>query len=117
MINTKAYWGNIIIENIEDAEREFVDYIEHLAKEAMRRAELELIKIKECGDVLDLPPRKENWSAQESAEDDMLEHMNKVFSYLKEVGILTRGLQVFKDGLLYEALKNTDKLKKRVEIK
>ncbi len=116
MINTKAYWGNIIIENIEEAEREFVDYIEHLAKEAMRRAELELIKIKECGDVLDLPSRKENWDAQESADGDILEHMNKVISYLKEAGILTRGLEVFKDGLLYDALKNTDKLKKRVEI-
>jgi len=117
LINTKAYWGNIIIEDIENAEREFVDYIEHLAKEAMRGAELELMKVKECGDILDLPPRKENWSAQESAEDDMLEHMKRVFSYLKEAGILTRGLEVFKDGLLYDALKSTDKLKKRMEIK
>ncbi len=102
-------------EHKRDLEKEFVDYIEHLAREAMSKAEFELTKLKECQDLLELPARKENWGAQEKAEDSMEEHMTKVFSYLEEVAVLTKGLEIFKDGLLYGKLKNTDMLKKRKE--
>lgn len=100
-------------EHEKDLEKEFIDYIEHLAREAMSKAELELSKMKETKDILDLPSRKENWDAQDNAEDDLGEHMTKVFSYLEEVAILTKGLEIFKYGLLYSKLKNTDMLKKR----
>jgi len=102
-----------MIEPKEDLEREFVDYIEHLARQAMKKAELELMKMKECKDILELPPRKENWGAQENAEDNMGEYMNKIFSYLQEVAMLTKGLEVFKDGLLYGGMKDTKMIKKR----
>lgn len=100
-------------ESGEDLEKEFVDYIEHSAREAMMKAEFELDKLKECKSMLDLPSRKENWGAQEKAEDGMVEHLAKVFSYLEEVAILTKGLEVFKDGLIYGKLKHTDMIKKR----
>lgn len=98
---------------MEELEKEFLDYIEHLAKEAMSKAEFELTKLKECQDLLELPPRKENWGAQEKAEGGMEEHMVKVFSYLEEVAVLTKGLEVFKNGLIYGNLKDTNIIKKR----
>ncbi len=100
-------------ESSEDLEKEFVDYIEHLARECMENAELELLKMKETKEVLDLPPRKENWGAQEKAEDSMGEHLTKLYSYLQKVSILTKGLEVFKDGLICGKLKHTDIIKKR----
>ncbi len=98
---------------MEKLEKEFLDYIEHLAREAMIKAEFELMKMKECKDILELPPRKENWGAQENAEDNMGEHMTKIFSYLQEVAMLTKGLEVFKDGLIYQGMKDTNMIKKR----
>jgi len=99
-------------ESGEDLEKEFVDYIEHLARESMIKAEFELTKLKECKAMLDLPKRKENWGAQEKAEDSMGEHLARVFSYLEEVAVLTKGLEVFKDGLIYGKLKGTNIIKK-----
>ena len=96
---------------MEDLEQEFIDYIEHLAREAMECAELELSKMKETKEILDLPPRKENWSAQENAESSLGEHMTKVFSHLQEVAILTKGLEVFRNGLIYNAMKSSKKVK------
>ena len=96
---------------MEDLEKEFVDYMEKLAREAMEGAELELLKMKETKEVLDLPPRKENWDAQENAEGNMGEHMTKLLSYLQEVSILTKGLEVFKNGLIYNAMKSSNKVK------
>ena len=95
---------------MEDLEQEFINFIEQLARESMESAELELSKMKETKEILDLPPRKENWSAQENAENSMGEHMTKVFSYLQEVAILTKGLEVFKNGLIYNAMKSSKKV-------
>ncbi len=96
---------------MEDLEEEFVDFIEKLARECMEIAELELSKMKETKDILDLPPRRENWSAQENAENNMGKHLNKVFSSLQEVAVLTKGLEVFRNGLIYNAMKNSNKVK------
>ena len=96
---------------MEDLEKEFIDFIEQLARECMENAELELLKMKETKELLDLPPRKENWGAQENAENSMGEHMTKLLSYLQEVSILTKGLEVFKNGLIYNAMKNSNKVK------
>lgn len=96
---------------MKDLEKDFVDYMEKLAREAMENAELELLKMKETKEVLDLPPRKENWNAQEKAEDNMGEHMDKLLSYLQEISILTKGLEVFKNGLVYNAMKSSKKVK------
>ncbi len=96
---------------MEDLEQEFIDYIEQLARQAMESAELELSKMKETKEILDLPPRKENWSAQENAENSLGEHMTKVFYYLQEVAVLTKGLEVFKNGLIYNAMKSSKKVK------
>jgi len=102
-----------MIEPSEELEDEFVKYIKNLANQAMKKAELELMKMKETKEVLDLPPRKENWDIQENAENDIEERMEKVFSYLEEVAVLTKGLEVFKDGLIYGKLKVTNIIKKR----
>ena len=96
---------------MEDLEKEFVDFIEQLARESMESAELELSKMKETKDILDLPPRKENWSAQENAENSMGEHMTKVFNHLQEVAILTKGLEVFRHVLIYNSMKSSKKVK------
>ena len=100
-------------ESNEELEDEFVKYIKNLANQAMKKAELELMKMKETKEVLDLPSRKENWDIQENAENDIEERMGKVFSYLEEVAVLTKGLEVFKDGLIYGKLKVTNIIKKR----
>ncbi len=96
---------------MEDLEKEFIDFIEQLARQSMENAELELSKMKETKDILDLPKRKENWSAQENAENSLGEHMTKVFYHLQEVAILTKGLEVFKNGLVYNAMKSSKKVK------
>jgi len=96
---------------MDDLETAFIDYMEKLAREAMENAELELLKMKETKEVLDLPPRKENWDAQENAEGNMGEHMTKLLSCLQEVSILTKGLEVFKDGLIYKSMKSSNKVK------
>lgn len=102
-----------MIEPSEGLEDEFVKYIKNLANQAMKKAELELMKMKETQEVLELPPRKENWDIQENAENDIGERMEKLFSYLEEVAVLTKGLEVFKDGLIYGKLKVTNIIKKR----
>jgi len=100
-----------MIEPNEELEDEFVNYIKNLANQAMKKAELELMKMKETRDVLDLPPRKENWDAQENAEGDIEERMGKVFYHLKEVAVLTKGLEIFKNGLIYNSMKSSKKVK------
>jgi len=95
----------------KELEDEFIDCIQDLANQAMKKAELELMKMKEIKEVLELPPRKENWSAQENAENDIEEHMVKVFTHLKEVSVLTRGLEIFKNGLIYNSMKSSKKVK------
>lgn len=95
----------------EELEDEFISYIRNLANQAMKKAELELMKMKETKEVLELPPRKENWDIQENAEGDIEEHMVKVFLYLKEVAVLTKGLETFRNGLIYNAMKASKKVK------
>jgi len=95
----------------EDLEQEFIDYIEHLAHQAVSNAELELKKTKECKDMLELPSRKENWDMQENAESDLGEHFEKVMLYLREVAILSQGLETYKNGLIYKRMKLSDKVK------
>ena len=95
----------------EDLEQEFIDYIEHLAHQAVSNAELELKKTKECKDMLELPSRKENWDMKENAESDLDEHYKKVVLYLREVAILTQGLDTYKNGLIYNRMKLSNKVK------
>jgi len=95
----------------EELEDEFISYIRNLANQAMKKAELELMKMKETKEVLELPPRKENWDIQENAEGNIGEHMDKIFSHLKEVAVLTKGLEIFKNGLIYNAMKASKKVK------
>ena len=95
----------------EDLEQDFIDYIEHLAHQAISNAELELKKTKECKDMLELPRRKENWDMQENAEEDLDEHYKKVMLYLKEVAILSQGMEVYKNGLIYKRMKLSNKVK------
>jgi len=95
----------------EDLDDEFIKYVKSLAHEAMDKAELELMKMKEAKEVLDLPSRKENWDIQENAEGGIETHMSKIFSYLREVAILTKGLETFKNGMIYNAMKDSKKVK------
>lgn len=95
----------------EDFEQEFIDYIEHLVNQAISNTEMELKKARECKDMLELPARKENWDMQENAESDLDEHFKKVMLYLREIMILSRGLETFKDGLIYNRMKLSNKVK------
>lgn len=95
----------------DDLYDEFIEYIKNLAHKAMDNAELELMKMKERKEALDLPSRKENWDIQENAEAGIETHMSKIFSYLKEVAILTKGLETFKNGMIYDAMKDSKKVK------
>lgn len=92
---------------------DFLSYLEHIAKVAIGKAEIELEKAKECKDLLELPQRKENWTAMENADEEIEEHMERAMSHLKEVVMLTRGLEVFKDGLVYEEMKNSKFIKSK----
>jgi len=95
----------------EELEDEFINYIKDLAGQAMKKAELELMKMKETKEVLELPSRRENWDIQENAEGDIEERMFKIFSHLKEVAILSKGLEIFRNGLIYNAMKASKKVK------
>lgn len=92
---------------------EFLEYLERIAREAIGKAEIELAKAKECKDLLELPQRKENWSAMENADEEIDEHMKRVMVHLKEVVMLTRGLEIFKDGLIYQEMKNSKFIKSK----
>ena len=96
-----------------DFEQEFMDYIEHLVKEAMGKADIELTKARECKDLLELPKRKENWDALEKASDETDEHIKRALSHIRETMILTKGLEVFRDGLIYKEMKNSRFIKKK----
>ncbi len=95
----------------ENLEEEFIDYIEHLTHKAISNAEIELKKTKEFKDMLELPSRKENWDVQDNAEVELDEHFKKVMLYLREVVILSQGLEVFRNGLIYNAMKASKKVK------
>jgi len=95
----------------DDLEKEFGDYIEHLAKLAINNIETELRKAKDCKDLLELPQRKENWEAMETADIEIDEHMKKSISYIKEVIMLTRGLATFKNGMIYNRMRDSNKVK------
>ena len=88
-----------------------MDYIQHLNHQAISNAEMELNKAKECRNILELPARKENWDIQENAQDDMTDHFKKAMIHLREVVILSTGLEVFKNGLVYNAMKASEKVK------
>lgn len=92
-------------------EEEFVDYIEHLNHQAVSNAEIEINKAKECRNMLELPARKENWDIKENAENDMTDHLKKAMIHLREVVILSTGLEVFKNGLIYNTMKSSKKVK------
>ena len=95
----------------DELDKEFIDYIEHLAKRAISNAEMELHKIRECKELLELPQRKENWEAMETADTEAGEHMKKAMSHLREVVILTRGLETFKNGMIYNRMRDSNKVK------
>lgn len=95
----------------DDFEKEFADYIEHLARQAIDKLEAELMKAKECKDLLDLPQRKENWEAMEVADVEVDEHIKRAMSHLQEIVMLTRGLETFKNGMIYNKMRDSNKVK------
>ena len=95
----------------DDLDQEFIDYIEHLAQQAISNAEMELNKAKECKDLLELPRRKENWEAMETADTEINEHMKKAMSHLKELVTLTRGVETLKNGMIYNRMRDSNKVK------
>jgi len=95
----------------DDLDQEFIEYIKHLARQALSNAEMELNKARECKDMLELPQRKENWEAMETADIEVEAHMKKAMSHLKEVVTLTRGIETFKNGMIYNAMKASKKVK------
>ncbi len=95
----------------EDLEQAFIEYIEHLANQAVNNTEIELKKAREKKDLLELPARKENWDIQEKADIDIDEHFKRAMSYLKEIVILTKGLETYKNGLIYNKMKGSNKVK------
>jgi uncharacterized protein len=95
----------------EDLEEEFIDYIEHLAHQAVSNTEMELRKARECKNMLELPSRKENWDIQENAEREFDEHFKRAMSYLREVVVLSQGMDTYKNGLIYKKMKLSNKVK------
>ena len=95
----------------DDFEIEFGDYIEHVTRQAINKVEAELMKAKECKDLLELPQRKENWEAMEIADTEIEEHIKKAMSHIKEVVMLTKGLETFKNGLIYNKMRDSNKVK------
>ena len=95
----------------DDLDQEFIDYIEHLAQQAIHNAEMELNKVRECKDLLELPQRKENWEVMETADTEIDEHMKKAMSHLREVVTLTRGIETFKNGMIYNRMRDSNKVK------
>ena len=95
----------------DDFEKEFGDYIEHLARQVIEKLEVELMKAKECKDLLELPQRKENWEAMETAEVEVEEHIKRAMSHLQEIVMLTRGLETFKNGMIYNKMRDSNKVK------
>ena len=95
----------------KDLEEEFIDYIEHLAHQAVANTEMELRKARECKNMLELPSRKENWDIQENAERDLDEHFKRAMSYIREVVVLSQGMDTYKNGLIYKAMKASKKVK------
>ncbi len=95
----------------DDPEMAFIDIIEHLAKQCVSNAESELKKTKEFKDMLELPSRKENWDIQENAELKLDEHFKKAMSYLQELVILTKGLETFRNGMIYNTMKGSNRVK------
>lgn len=96
---------------MDDLEMAFIDVIERLAKQCVSNAESELKKTREFKDMMELPSRKENWDIQENAELELDEHFKKAMSYIKELIILTEGLKTFKNGMIYNTMKNSNKVK------
>lgn len=97
----------------DDFEQEFIDYIEHLTKEAIGKADIELTKARESKELLNLPQRKENWDALENASEESDEHIKRALSHIRESMILTKGLEIFRDGLIYKEMKNSRFIKKK----
>ncbi len=95
----------------DDLEKEFGDYIEHVARQTIDKIESELMKAKECKDLLDLPRRKENWEAMETADTEIEEHIKRAMSHIKEVVMLTRGLETFRNGMIYNKMRDSNKVK------
>ena len=87
----------------DDLNKEFEKYIENLAREFVAKAGVEISKAKDSKDLLELPPKKENWDAIENAEEDVEEHFKKAMALLSKVVVLTRGLEVYRYGLISHA--------------
>lgn len=95
----------------DDLEKEFGDYIEHLARQTIEKLEAELMKAKECKDLLELPHRKENWEAMETADVEVEEHIKRAMAHLQEIIMLTKGLETFKNGMIYNKMRDSNKVK------
>jgi len=92
-----------------DINIQFTNAMEKIIKEIMQRAETELGKAKHYKEMLELPSKRENWSIQENADKKMMEHTKKTLTLMGEIGVLMEGLRIFKDGLTYRLLKETEK--------
>jgi len=99
---------------LTDLNAKFMNMIEEIIREKYQHAEAELEKAKHHKELLELPPKKENWSAQENAEEKMMEHIKKTLQIMAEVDILMDGLLVFQDGLTYRRLREKGTIRKSV---
>ncbi len=95
----------------DDFEIEFGDYIEHLARQSIDKLETELKKARECKDMLELPQRKENWEAMETADVEVEEHIKRAMAHLQEIIMLTKGLETFRNGMIYNKMRDSNKVK------
>lgn len=103
------------IDNITDINVKFTNAMEKIIKELMQRAGTELEKARYYKEMLELPSKRENWSIQENADKNMMEHMKKTLTLMGEMGVLMEGLHIFKDGLTYR-LEKEGIIKKPIRV-
>lgn len=101
---------------LTDINIKFTNMIEKIVKDMFQRAEAELKKAVYYKEMLELPPKKENWSIQENADDKMMEHTKNALALMAEVDVLMDGLRVFQDGLIYRLMKETGIVRKAVKV-
>lgn len=88
-----------------DMDLKFVKLMESIVRERTQHAEMELAKAKHHNEIMGLPPKKENWEAQDNAETKMMEHLTNVLTIMQENEVILHGIGVFQDGLIYRELK------------
>lgn len=101
---------------LTDIHFKFTNIMEKIIREKFQQAESELEKAKYYKEMLELPPKKENWNIQDNAEEKMMVHIKKTLEIMSEVDTLMEGLHIFQDGLIYRLLMEKGTVRRTVKV-